>query len=254
MRILIVDDDPHILDALAVGFTFHWPASVVIPANSGQAAFRAFQEHEPDIVILDAMMPGKNGFEVLREIRRVSDVPVIFLTSLGEDHDQVRALELGADDYVVKPFNYLTLLARVSAVLRRAGTLPPVGKQPDFEAGDLAINFRDEAVTVAGEPVKLTPVEYRILQHLARNAGRVVTHQALLDDALGSDHVVSPGALKVFISRIRSKIETEGGPRLIQNERGLGYRFVKPSVRKKEASPDPEMAEFRATQEQVELS
>lgn len=228
MKILVVDDDPSILDALTVGFTFHWPTSIVIPASSGPAAFRAFQEHEPDIVILDAMMPGKTGFEVLQEIRRVSDVPVIFLTALGEDHDQVRGLELGADDYVVKPFNYLTLLARVTSVLRRSGTLPPVGRQADFVAGNLAINFRHETVSLNGELVKLTPVEYRILHHLARNAGRVVTHQALLDDALGSDHIVSPGALKVFISRLRSKIDPDGEAGLIQNERGLGYRFVKP--------------------------
>jgi DNA-binding response OmpR family regulator len=228
MRILIIDDDPRILDALTVGFTFHWPESTVVPASSGEAGLRAFNEHHADIVVLDVMMPGKGGFEVLQEIRKVSDVPVIFLTARGEDHEQVRGLELGADDYVVKPFNYLTLLARITAVLRCTGALPSVGGHPDFSAGGLEISFSSESVTLHGEPVKLTPVEYRILLHLVRNAGRVVTHQALLDEAMGSDHIVSTGALKVFISWLRSKIEPDGEVDFIQNERGLGYRFVKP--------------------------
>ena len=172
-------------------------------------------------------MPGKDGFAVLREIRLVSDVPVIMLTARGEEVDQVRGLELGADDYVVKPFSYLTLLARMTAVLRRASASSPTQVLPDFVAGDFAISFQDELVTVRGEPVKLTPVEYRILSRLVRNAGRVVAHQTLLDYALGDDHVVVPGSLKVFISRLRAKIESEDGPRLIENERGLGYRFIR---------------------------
>ena len=226
----MVDDDPYILDALTVGFTFHWRDATVIPASSADAALSAFKEHEPDIVVLDVAMPGKDGFAVLREIRLVSDVPVIMLTARGEEVDQVRGLELGADDYVVKPFSYLALLARITAVLRRTSVASPSRVLPDFVAGDFAICFQDELVTLRGEPVKLTPVEYRILYRLVRNAGRVVSHQALLDYALGDDHIVVPGSLKVFISRLRAKIEPEGGPRLIENERGLGYRFVRPKA------------------------
>jgi two-component system KDP operon response regulator KdpE len=227
MKILVVDDDPYIVDALAVGFTFHWRDATVISASSAEAALQVFEEDEPDVVVLDVAMPGKDGFAALREIRLISDVPVIMLTARGEEVDQVRGLELGADDYVVKPFSYLTLLARITAVLRRASASSPTQVLPDFAVGDFAICFQDELVTVRGEPVKLTPVEYRILYRLVRNAGRVVPHQTLLDYALGDDHFVVPGSLKVFISRLRAKIESEGGPRLIENERGLGYRFIR---------------------------
>jgi two-component system, OmpR family, KDP operon response regulator KdpE len=231
MKILVVDDDPYIVDALTVGFTFHWRDATVISASSAEAALQVFEEDEPDVVVLDVAMPGKDGFAALREIRLVSDVPVIMLTARGEEVDQVRGLELGADDYVVKPFSYLTLLARITAVLRRSSaSLPAQQALPDFAAGDFAICFQDELVTVRGEPVKLTLVEYRILYRLVRNAGRVVAHQALLDYALGDDHFVVPGSLKVFISRLRAKIESEDGPRLIENERGLGYRFIRPKA------------------------
>ena len=174
-------------------------------------------------------MPRKNGFEVLQEIRRVSDVPVIMLTARGEEIDQVRGLELGADDYVVKPFSHLALLARIKAVLRRAELPPPAQALPDFVAGDLAINFQNQQVTVGGEPVKLTPVEYKLLYHLVRNAGRLMPHQALLDRVWGADYGATEHYLKVFISRLRAKLERPGRARYIETERGLGYRFVRPT-------------------------
>jgi two-component system KDP operon response regulator KdpE len=228
MKILVVDDDQPILEAVTVGLQLQWQDSTVIAATDGEAGVEAFFEHTPDVVVLDVAMPKKNGFEVLQEIRRVSDVPIIMLTARGEDIDQVRGLELGADDYVVKPFSHLALLARIKAVLRRAEMPPPARALPDFEAGDLSINFDNHQVTRRGEPVRLTPVEYKLLYHLVRNAGRLMPHQALLDRVWGDDYGATTDYLKVFISRLRAKIESKDGPQYIETERGLGYRFVRP--------------------------
>jgi len=226
MKILVVDDDPQILEALTVGFQLQWQGITVVTASNGDAAIQTFFEQLPDVVVLDVALPRKSGYEVLKEIRRVSDVPVIMLTARGEEIDQVRGLELGADDYVVKPFSHLALLARIKAVLRRAEMPPPVRNAPDFMAGDLAINFHSRQVTVRGEPVKLTPVEYKLLSHLVRNAGRVVSHQSLINQIWGEEDDATTAQLKVFISRLRSKIETKDGPRYIETERGFGYRFI----------------------------
>ena len=161
------------------------------------------------------------------------------LTARGEETDQVRGLELGADDYVVKPFGHLALLARIKAVLRRAELPPPVNAQPDFVAGDLAIHFQSHQVTLRGEPVKLTPVEYKLLYHLVRNAGRLLPHQALLDRVWGADYGATTHHLKVFVSRLRGKLEPAGdaGPRYIETERGVGYRFVRPGDLRPAAAP-----------------
>src|SRR5579872_5851886 len=154
MKILVVDDDQQILDAVAIGFQLQWQDCTVIPATDGDMGLQKFYEHDPDIVVLDVTMPHKNGYEVLQEIRRISDVPVLMLTARGDEMEQVRGLELGADDYITKPFSHLALLARVKAVLRRAELPPPARALPDFVAGDLAINFQNHLVTLRGEPVK----------------------------------------------------------------------------------------------------
>lgn len=228
MKILVIDDDPHILDALTVGFQLQWQDSTVISACDGEIGLQLYYDQNPDVVVLDVAMPGKNGFEVLQEIRRVSDVPIIMLTARGEEMDQVRGLELGADDYVVKPFGHLALLARIKAVLRRTDLPPPAEAIPDLVAGELAVNFQNHQVVVQGEPVKLTPVEYRLLYQLVRNSGRLMPHQTLIDRVWGEDYGATADHLKVFISRLRAKLETGDGQRYIETERGLGYRFVRP--------------------------
>ncbi len=228
MKILVVDDDPLILDALTVGLSLQWQDAEVIAAEDGEAGLAMFYDQTPDVVVLDINMPRKNGFEVLQEIRRISDVPVLMLTARGDETAQVRGLEMGADDYIVKPFSHLVLLARIKAVLRRAELPPPVAAAPDFVAGELTINFQNHETTVAGEPVKLTPVEYKLLFHLVRNAGRLMPHRTLLDRVWGADYVASNDYLKVFISRLRAKIERPGGLHYITTERGLGYRFIRP--------------------------
>jgi two-component system KDP operon response regulator KdpE len=230
MRILVVDDDPQVLKALTLGFQLQWQDSLIIPAADGETGLRAFFEHAPDVVVLDVALPGKNGFDVLEAIRRVSDVPVIMLTAHGEDLDQVRGLELGADDYVAKPFSHLALVARIRAVLRRAELPQPIQASPDVEIGDLAINFQHQRVTLGGEPIRLTPLEYKLLYQLVRNAGRILPHQALLDYVWGSDYGATTEHLKVFISRLRAKLDPDGSRRLIETERGIGYRFARQPV------------------------
>jgi two-component system, OmpR family, KDP operon response regulator KdpE len=239
VKILIVDDDARLLDALNVGFQFQWQDCEVIAASDGAKGLQAFYEHEPDVVVLDVGMPVLDGFQVLEDIRRVSDVPVLILTARGEETDQVRGLELGADDYVVKPFGHLALMARIKAILRRAEMPPPVRVAPDFQAGDLAIDFQSHRVSVTGEEVKLTPVEYKLLYHLARNAGHVLPHHMLLDRVWGDEHDATASHLKVFVSRLRSKIERSGGPQYIETERGLGYRFVRPKAPHTAGEPVP---------------
>lgn len=228
MKILIVDDDPVILDAVAVGIGLQWQDANVITARDGEEGLRAFYDTEPDVVVLDVAMPRRNGFEVLREIRRVSDVPVIMLTARVEELDQVKGLELGADDYVTKPFGHLALLARIKAVLRRADMMPPKQALPDITIGDLAISFQNQQVARRGQSIALTPVEYKLLYHLVRNAGRLMPHEALLERVWGADSEASTDNLKVMVSRLRAKLEEANGPHYIETERGLGYRFMRP--------------------------
>lgn len=243
MKILVVDDDPHILEALTVGLQLQWPASEVIPAENGAAGLAAFQQRQPDVVVLDVNLPQQNGFAVLQALRRVSDVPVIMLTARGDETSQVRGLELGADDYLVKPFSQLVLLARIKAVLRRAELPAPAQTAAAFTAGELTVNFQSHEVTVRGQPVKLTPVEYKLLYHLVRNAGLLMPHRALLERVWGADYIATTDYLKVFISRLRAKIEPKGGPHYIETERGLGYRFARPKETPSLAAPSARLPE-----------
>jgi two-component system, OmpR family, KDP operon response regulator KdpE len=228
VKVLIVDRDPLVRDALTVGLQLQWPDCEVITAAGGEVGEQAFFQHLPDVVLLDPALPDRSGYDVLRMIRRVSDAPVLVLSARGEETDQVKALELGADDYLVKPVGHLALLARIKAVLRRADLLSSVDARPDFVAGDLAINFQSHQATLLGEPVKLTPVEYELLYHLVRNAGHLLPHRALLYRVWGADDGATTHHPKVFVSRLRAKLEPEGGQRYIGTERGLGYRFARP--------------------------
>jgi two-component system KDP operon response regulator KdpE len=230
VKVLVVDDDPRLRDALELGIQLQWQDAQVFTACDGQQGLVRFLEEEPDVVLLDITMPVMNGLELLQRIRRFSDVPVIMLSARGEDVDEARGLEMGADDYVSKPFSHAALMARIQAVLRRAELPPPVQAVPDFQVGELAIHFQNQEVTVAGDTVKLTPVEYRLLYHLVRNAGHLLPHRALLERVWGSEADASPEYLKVFVSRVRSKLRTPGGPEYIETERGRGYRFIRPEA------------------------
>lgn len=235
MKILIIDDDPQMREAVTFTLQLHWQDAEITEAGDGEEGLRLFAKTDPDVVLLDVGMPRVDGFTVLREIRQVSDVPVLLLTARGEETAQVHGLELGADDYLVKPFSHLALLARIKAVLRRAELPPPIRALPDFTAGELAIHFQSQEVTLRGQRVNLTPIEYRLLYHLARNAGRVLPQQTLLDRVWGEDYDATADYLKVYISRLRSKLESPEGTGYIETVRGLGYRFVRPRAKEVES-------------------
>jgi two-component system KDP operon response regulator KdpE len=228
MKILVVDADAKVWEGVATALQLQWHDATILTATAGEAGLRTFFDHDPDVVLLEVDLPDLSGIDVLRQIRRVSDVPILMHSARVDDIDQVRALELGADEYVTKPCSYLVLIARIKAALRRAELLPPARALPDLVVGDVIINFRDRRVTVHGQPVKLTPVEYKLLYHLVRNAGRLMPHDALLDRVWGAEYGHTPDHLKVFISRLRSKIEHPGGPHYIETERGVGYCFIHP--------------------------
>jgi DNA-binding response OmpR family regulator len=240
MKILIVDDDPDLLEAVGLGLQLQWQGVDILTAADGEAALEAFFAHVPDVVLLDVGLPRLNGFEVLRRIREVSDTPVLMLTARGEELDKVRGLEIGADDYVTKPFSPLELLARIKAILRRAELPPPVRVAPEFVAGELAINFDSHEVLKRGEPVPLTATEYRLLFQLARNAGHVLPRETLLARVWGDEYRDQSDYLKVYVSRLRAKLEDDPErPRYILTERGLGYRFARSGPSRAGARPAP---------------
>jgi two-component system KDP operon response regulator KdpE len=213
-------------EVVAAVIALHWAEGEIIQAADGEAAVQGFYMHAPDLLILDVAMPRTSGLEVLRQVRQVSDVPVILLTVRGSEIDKVRGFQLGADDYVTKPFGHLELLARARAVLRRAQMVTPVERVPTFACGTLSVDFNRREVRLGGQVVKLTPTEYNLLYHLVRNAGHVLPHRTLLTRVWGDEYACEFDYLKVYIRRLREKIEPNpGNPWYITTERGLGYRF-----------------------------
>ncbi|MDA8216695.1 MAG: response regulator transcription factor [Dehalococcoidales bacterium] len=226
MKILVVDDAPDVIEAVTISFNLQWRETEVVGAIDGEVALNKVVEEQPDLVLLDIAMPGMDGFETLRRIRGLSDVPVIMLTAKDSVLDKVKGLEMGADDYVTKPFDHLELLARVKAVLRRLDMPQPVSRAPSFACGDLAVDFASQQVRVRGELIALTAIEYKLLYHLVRNAGRVLMHGTLLAKVWGREYTEEIDYLRVYIRRLRRKIEDDPEhPRYILTERGLGYRF-----------------------------
>ena len=230
MRILLVDDEPDLLEITSAIFALHWGQSEILCASDGEAGLKRFFDDEPDMMILDVSMPRLNGLEVLRRVRQVSTIPIILLTVKGDELDKVRGLELGADDYITKPFGPLELLARVRAVLRRAEMMAPTGGSPSFSCDDFCMNYDCREVTLRNHPVVLTPTEYNLLSVLVRNAGRVLTRETLLKHVWGEPYAGEIDYLKVYIRRLRSKIEPNpANPYYILTESGLGYKFRRPA-------------------------
>jgi len=228
VKVLVVDDEPDMLKVITWSLSFQEPDWEVLTAADGEEALERVARESPDVVLLDVAMPEMSGFEVLREIRSFSDVPVIMVTVREDEVDKVRGLELGADDYVTKPFGHLELLARIRAVLRRAQSWPLVYEEP-FVCDDLRVDFASREVTLAGKPVRLTNTEYKLLCYLVRNAGHVLTHDMLLAHVWGREYLDEVDYLRVYIRRLRSKLEPDSSrPRYILTERGLGYRFRRP--------------------------
>jgi DNA-binding response OmpR family regulator len=226
MKVLIIDDEPDVREVVNLCFGLRWPEAEVVSADCGEEGIHIMETEPADLVLLDIVLPGIDGFAVCQEIRRFSDAPILMLSARDSEVDKVRGLEMGADDYITKPFSHLELLARVRAVLRRyQNQLPSVGEV--FESGDLRIDFASRQVEVRGKPVRLTPTEYSLLFHLTRNAGRVLPHHTLLAKVWGREYTEEIDYLKVYIRRLRQKLE--GDPETIGrivSERGVGYKFV----------------------------
>ncbi len=224
-KILIVDDESRMrrfvrLNLEAEGFE-------VIEAENGYKALQKVRDEMPDLVVLDVAMPGMDGFEVLERIREMSDVPVIMLTVKDEEEDRIRGLEMGADDYVTKPFSPRELASRIRAVLRRVSSSE--SQMPDVVEvdEDLKIDFSRREVWVKGKLVKLRPTEFRLLYHLVKNAGWIMTHEQLLTKVWGPEYRDDSHLLRLYITYLRKKIEPDPAhPKYILTERGVGYRFV----------------------------
>jgi two-component system KDP operon response regulator KdpE len=227
VKILVVDDEPDVVESVRLGFMLQWREVDVIGAADGEHALTSIENDAPDIVLLDVGLPGMDGFDVLREARTFSDVPVVMLTARDDALDKVKGLELGADDYVTKPFNHLELMARVKAVLRRHDMPAPTSRAPSFRSGDLEVDFARQEARLHGERLDLTPTEYKLLYHLVRNAGHVLQHGTLLAKVWGREYVDEVDYIRVYIRRLRDKLgDDPENPRYIRTERGLGYRFM----------------------------
>ncbi len=226
--ILTADDDPQLLRLVARNLEFE--DYHVLTASDGKQALDLIEQHSPDAVLLDVMMPKMDGFAVCQRVREFSAVPIILVTARGQDQDKVRGLDLGADDYLTKPFSVDELLARVRAVLRRAQFATQdstQGMRSTTTIGNLTIDYAQHLVTLDGAEVFLTPVEYRLLSYLAQNAGRVVTQGLLLEHVWGADYLGESHMLQVNINRLRRKLEADPShPRYILTKVGIGYMLA----------------------------
>ncbi|MFC2122152.1 response regulator transcription factor [Bacteroidota bacterium] len=232
MKVLLVEDSPEIINGVSLTFRLRWPEAELVSSDNGAKGIEMVETESPDIVILDINLPDMTGFDVLEEVRRFSDVPVIILTVRGDEVDELRGLETGADDYITKPFSPANLLTRVRAVLRRTGTRQLEEEElPDLIAGDIAINFSTREVYCNDARLHLTPTEYKILFCLARNEGRVVAQDSIKQHVWGSEaKYIDTSTLKRYIYQLRAKLgDSAENPRMIFNERGLGYKFTRPA-------------------------
>ena len=222
-RLLVVEDETSIAEPLA--YMLEKEGFEVAVATTGPAGLAEFARGGADLVLLDLMLPGLSGTEVCRTLRTTSSVPIIMLTARDSEIDKVVGLELGADDYVTKPFSHRELVARIRAVLRRPAEPEEAGTGA-LQSGPVRMDVDRHKVTVAGEPVQLPLKEFELLELLLRNAGRVLTRQQLIDRVWGSDYVGDTKTLDVHVKRLRAKIEPEpGAPRHLLTVRGLGYKF-----------------------------
>ena len=225
-RVLVVDDEPRMIGFIRMNLELE--GYQVLEAHTGLEALEMIRTQLPDLVLLDVMMPELDGFETLRMLREFSSIPVIMLTAKGEEDDKVYGLELGADDYVTKPFGSRELSSRVRAVLRRAEMPSASPEQAVLRIDDrLSVDFNRREVIVAGEHIKLRPTEYRLLYHLIENAGWTVPHEQLLAKVWGYEYRDETHYVRLYFNYLREKIEEDpSNPKYILTERGVGYRFV----------------------------
>jgi two-component system KDP operon response regulator KdpE len=222
VRILIADDDPQLVRALRITLAAH--GYEVVAAPDGQAAIALAAKEHPDIVMVDLGMPRLDGVRVIEALRGWTAVPIIVVSGRTGSADKVEALDAGADDYVTKPFQIDELLARLRALARRTGSS---ANEPVISFGDVTVDLASKSVARGGERVHLTPTEWRILEFLARNAGALVTRQALLKDIWGTEQVTDTGYLRLYLSQLRKKLEADPShPEHLLTEQGMGYRLV----------------------------
>lgn len=227
MKILVVDDEPDVANLVRMGIVYQRPEYEIVESHSGTDALELAARERFDLVILDLTMPEIDGFTVLGALRGGgSIVPIIVLTARGAEQDRVRGLELGADDYVTKPFSQKELVARIDAVMRRYRAGTETTRTSALTRGDVRIDFMQRKVTLRGQHVPLTPTEYSLLFQLATNAGHVMTHHDLLKTVWGDDYREEVHYLKVYVGRLRAKLEADPAkPELIRTVRGVGYQF-----------------------------
>ncbi len=227
-RILVIDDDALIRDL--IGRSFSRVGAGVEFAPNGKQGLRKFYEYRPDLVILDILMPELDGWETCRQIRFLSDVPIIMLTSLDQDEDIIRGLDAGADDFLCKPFSPDVLVARGRAALRRGDLNPTGSKSTGYQDDYLRVDLEKHQVQVSGETVNLTAKEIRLLGYLVQNAGRVCTFEGILENIWGWEYQDSIDYVHVYVSHLRRKLEADPkNPRYLLTVHGLGYRFEKQS-------------------------
>lgn len=229
MKAAVIEDDEEIREIVSVAFETTWPGSQVVCAPNGTEGLALVKSSSPDVVILDIALPeGESyGFDLCKELRTFSDVPIIMVTARNREVDVVKGLEMGAADYLSKPFSAMELLARIRAVLRRVQVGPLATENRPFISKDLSVDFDTRQVLVRGQLVKLTPTEYRLLSYFLRNPRQVLTNSAILEEVWGEEYLDSSGLVKAHVQRLRKKLgDSSDEPKLILNERGRGYRFV----------------------------
>ena len=222
--VLVVDDEKSLRDFVRRNLEArHYK---VLTAANGLEAMATFNNETVDLVILDLMMPHLDGLETTRRIRETSKTPIIILTALGEESDKVQAFDMGADDYLTKPFGVGELMGRIKAVLRRARWLEPSSNEEQLVRGDIRVDMERHLVTVKDSPVELTPTEFNLLVYLLKHAGRVLSHRVILQNVWGMEYGNEAEYLRVYIGRLRQKIEVDAlNPRHLFTEHGMGYRF-----------------------------
>jgi two-component system, OmpR family, KDP operon response regulator KdpE len=224
-KILVVDDEPRMVRFVKMNLDLE--GYLTLEANNGMQALEKVRDHNPDLVLLDVEMPGMDGFETLKRIREISDAAVIILTVRSDEEDRIKGLDLGADDYVTKPFSPRELSSRIRAVLRRFEHMGRPDAQIVKIDNRLQVDLQRRDVIVEGQRLGLRPTEYRLLYHLIQNAGWVVPHETLLTKVWGHEYVNDNHLLRLYITYLRKKIEPDpADPRYIFTERGLGYRFI----------------------------
>lgn len=222
--VLVVDDEPHVVEFIAMNLELE--GFRVVRAANGYEALEKAAKEMPDLVVLDIMMPDIDGFETLEKLRDISAMPVIFLSAKGEEVDRIRGLDLGADDYITKPFGPRELVSRIRAVLRRTEPATAAAGSEIAVDDELRINFDQRKVIVRGKEVRLRPTEYRLLYQLVTNAGKLLTHEMLLSRVWGTEYRDEDQYVRLYVTYLRQKIEKDPkNPRYILSERGLGYRF-----------------------------